>query len=109
MIIIRCFAIIIRSKSGPGELKKIRRVGGGGGVTDPKPSLWWEKKLRQPEADSAMYSLVDRKEKLVSQVWLAFNLFKISWKPKVMTNIVPDLQPQSSDSDSDGSDVGRPC
>ena len=25
-----------------------------------------------------------------------------------MTNIVPDLQPQSSDSDSDGSDVGRP-
>ena len=66
MIIIRYFAIIIRSKSGPGELKKIRRVGGG--VTDPKPSLWWEKKLRQPEADSAMYSLVDRKEKLVSQV-----------------------------------------
>ena len=65
MIIIRYFAIIIRSKSGPGELKKIRRVGG---VTDPKPSLWWEKKLRQPKADSAMYSLVDRKEKLVSQV-----------------------------------------
>ena len=26
------------------------------------------KKLRQPEADSAMYNLVDRKEKLVSQV-----------------------------------------
>ena len=25
-----------------------------------------------------------------------------------MTNIVPDSQPQSSDSDSDGSDVGRP-
>ena len=38
MIIIRYFAIIITSKSGPGELKKIRRVGGGG-VTDPKPSL----------------------------------------------------------------------
>ena len=29
MIIIRYFAIIIKSKSGPGELKKIRRVGGG--------------------------------------------------------------------------------
>ena len=33
MIIIRYFAIIIRSKSGPGELKKIRRVGGGGWLT----------------------------------------------------------------------------
>lgn len=65
MIIIRYFAIIIRSKSGPGELKKIRRVGGWltlSHLCDEK------KKLRQPEADSAMYSLVDRKEKLVSQV-----------------------------------------
>ena len=65
MIIIRYFAIIIRSKSGPGELKKIRRVGGWltlSHLCDEK------KKSRQPEADSAMYSLVDRKEKLVSQV-----------------------------------------
>ena len=60
------FAIIIRSKSGRGSWKKLD--GWGGGVTDPKPSLWWEKKSRQPEADSAMYSLVDRKEKLISQV-----------------------------------------
>ena len=51
-----------------------------------------KKKLRQPEADSAMYSLVERKEKLVSQVQAVQNIMETEGNEKDSAGLSAAIQ-----------------